>query len=174
MNDFNDRIVFPFQSQTDNIDDLFSSLSTNAAVLNQRSDECNKALKDAQERLVSLNIGLEYWLKKPIHHGKQTGTVSAHETHSEIVTRLGFTRLGGNWCFATNTVRLEHGFHEGDMSMHYTCEFEDEDPEYLLNASRELRLAAVKALPEFLREYNRMIQELNAALEKSGPKEIAF
>ncbi len=151
----------------DKLDDLFSSLSDSASTLNNYSDSCNKKLKYAQERLSSLNIGLEYWLEEPIFRGDQTGNLDPHKTSIEKIKRLGFSRLSSHWVLAVKTVRCVSGFYQGDMSCPYTNEYVDDAPEPLLDSSREIRLAALKALPEFLAKYNDLVQELNSELSNS-------
>lgn len=150
-----------------NTNDLFSSLSDSASTLNSYSDSCNKKLKDAQERLASLNIGLEFWLDRPISRSDQKGDIGANDNSTEIIKRLGFSRLNGSWVLAVKTVRSVSGFYQGDMDCPYTNEYVDKDPDALLDSPRELRLAALKSLPEFLYGYNNLVCELNSELSKS-------
>lgn len=152
---------------TVDLNDLFSSLSNNAAILNTYSDSCNNKLKDVQERLVSLNIGLEYWLKEPLSSSDQQGDIGANDNSTVIIKRLGFTRLNGNWVLAIKTIRCVSGFYMGEQDCPYTNEYVDRDPEPLLDASRELRLNALKSLPDFLSGYNKLVQDFNADLSKS-------
>lgn len=150
-----------------NINDLFFSLSNSASTLNSYSDSCNKKLKDAQDRLASLNIGLEYWLSKPISRSDQQGDAGAHDYSTEIIKRLGFSRVNGSWVLAVKTVRCVSGFYQGDIDCPYTNEYVDKEPEPLLDTPREIRLTAFKSLPDFLDGYNNLVQELNSALAKS-------
>lgn len=147
--------------------DLFSSLANNASILNNFSDSCNSKLKDVQERLVSLNIGLEYWLKKPLYNSDQQGDIGANDNSTVIIKRLGFSRLNGSWVLAIKTIRCVSGFYMGEQDCPFTNEYVDSDPEPLLDASRELRLNALKSLPDFLSGYNKLVQDLNAELSKS-------
>lgn len=149
----------------DNIDDIFTSLSQNAAALNSYSDSCNQKLKSVQDRLVSLNIGLEYWLKKPLVTSDQQGDIGVNDNSTVIEKRLGFSRINGNWMLAVKTVRCVSGFYLGQEDCHFTNEYVDYSPEPLLDASREIRLNAVKELPTFLSEYNELVSEFNSALE---------
>lgn len=150
-----------------NIENLFSTLSSNASILNSQSDSCNKKIKDSQERLISLNIGLEYWLDNPIFRSDQKGDIGANDNSTEIIKRLGFYRLNGNWMLAVKNVRCVSGFYQGDMDCPYTNEYVDKEPEPLLDAPREIRLAALKYLPDFLDGYNNLVQKLNAELAKN-------
>lgn len=149
----------------DTIDDIFTSLSQNASALNSFSDNCNQKLKSVQDRLVSLNIGLEYWLKKPLVTSDQQGDIGVNDNSTVIEKRLGFSRINGNWMLAVKTVRCVSGFYLGQEDCHFTNEYVDYSPEPLLDASREIRLNAVKELPTFLSEYNELVSEFNSALE---------
>lgn len=149
----------------DNIDDIFTSLSQNASALNSYSDSCNQKLKSVQDRLVSLNIGLECWLKKPLVTSDQQGDIGVNDNSTVIEKRLGFSRINGNWMLAVKTVRCVSGFYLGQEDSHFTNEYVDYSPEPLLDASREIRLNAVKELPTFLSKYNELVSEFNSALE---------
>lgn len=149
----------------DNIDDIFTSLSQNASALNSYSDSCNQKLKSVQDRLVSLNIGLEYWLKKPLVTSDQQGDIGVNDNSTVIEKRLGFSRINGNWMLAVKTVRCVSGFYLGQEDCHFTNEYVDYSPEPLLDASREIRLNAVKELPTFLSEYNELVSEFNSAMQ---------
>ncbi|GKW34031.1 hypothetical protein PEC730217_28110 [Pectobacterium carotovorum subsp. carotovorum] len=150
-----------------NFENLFSALSDSASILNTHSDSCNKIIKDTQDRLVSLNIGLEYWLNNPIFRSDQKGDIGANDNSTEIIKRFGFSRLNGNWMLSVKTVRCVSGFYQGEMDCPYTNEYVDKEPEPLLDAPREIRLTALKYLPEFLDGYNQLVQKLNSDLAKN-------
>ena len=79
---------------------------------------------------------------------------------------MGFSRINGNWVLAIKSIRHVSGFYQGDTDCPFTNEYVDNDPEPLLETSRELRLTALKVLPEFLSGYNNLVQEINSELAK--------
>lgn len=149
------------------IENIFSALSNNASILNSHSESCNAKIKDTQERLVSLNIGLEYWLSNPISRSDQNGDIGVNDNSTETIKRLGFTRLNGVWMLAVKTVRSVSGFYQGDLECPYTNEYVDKEPEPLLDTPREIRLSALKYLPDFLDGYNDLVHNLNTELAKN-------
>ena len=62
------------------LDSAFSSLEQLATSLNDSSDEVNRALADAERKLVSLNIGLEVW--HPRELDGTDATASCRKEHS--------------------------------------------------------------------------------------------
>jgi len=141
------------------LDSAFTSLENSASRFNSVSDTANRALADAEARLVGLNIGIEVWHQTGIEISLPTGRSGADDTRDHIIDVLGFARINGKWCFAVQKVRKTSGFFEGDLSCPYTDEFLESPPVPLLKQSRSVRINALKQLPAFLKQVN---EEVNA------------
>ena len=153
-----------------NLNSLFSSLETQANQLNSVAESANQALEAAQNRLVNLNIGFEFWHPKPLERSDLTGSTKAHDTSTEILSLLGFAKVEGKWCLALKKVRHESGFFEGDMNSPYTNEYLETQPVPLLSQSRNLRLAALNLLPEFLEQLSEQVSNLLKDLSNTNSK----
>jgi hypothetical protein len=150
-----------------NLDSIFSSLSASASQLNETSERCNRTLRDAQARLVTMNIGLEHWHGRPIARTDKTGDIGPGDLETEFVTLLGFTKVLGKWCLAVKEMRLVSGFYEQDMDSPFQNSYVSREPSPLLDSPREIRLSALKVLPEFLSDLVQVVQEANAELSRS-------
>lgn len=149
------------------LDDLFFSLESSAADLHDASDLGNQALADAEKRLIAANIGFEVWYSSPLERSDAEGYSGADATRTEIVDLLGFAQAEDKWCLATKRVKLVSGFFEGDTGCPYTDSFLESPPVPLLKQSRNLRIKAVAALPMFLEELTRAIQDMTQNLSQA-------
>jgi len=125
-----------------------SDLTPIAKQLNEKTDEINKTISTINEKLARLNFGIEVWLDNP-WNALSSSTRDQGKTRVRDVSYLGYDRLGDKWQLAIKDVEEEITLDEnGDECV------EQLNPEYvaLLQASRDLRLAALKKLPELLDE----------------------
>jgi hypothetical protein len=134
------------------------SLTSIARQLNSGSDALSDALTKIQQRLNASGIGMEAWVTIP-------GTRVQDDQAPLGVERwfddeLGYGRNGEAWALLTR--RTSCVYMAGDAS---AVSYGDQKP--LLRASRELRLAAVGAIPELIdtlhREAESMLQQVREA-----------
>jgi hypothetical protein len=151
-----------------NVDDVFPALEAQAERLNKVSDEANRKLAAIEKRLVDLNIGLEYWHERPVHRDDSVGTFSRDDTREQLVQLLGFARVDGTWCLALKPIRLVNGFFEGDTSAPFQNRYSGGKVVPLLQASRDLRIVSLDAMPHFLTEFNEHIQSAAEVIEKAA------
>lgn len=123
-----------------------SDLTPIAKQINDKSNAINKTISTINEKLARLNFGIEAWLDKP-WSALSSSTRDQGKARIRDVSYLGYDRLGDKWQLAIKHVEEEITLDEdGDECI------EQLNPEYvpLLQASRDLRLAALKKLPELL------------------------
>ena len=116
--------------------------------LNKESDALQEILKNLNEKLGALNIGLEVWLYKSTrHYVRWFNTMNADWS-------LGYTKTNEGWCVAVRLVKVE----EVDEVM-----FVNSDPDYepmpLLKASRSVRIEASKYFEWLIEEIQSKIEE---------------
>lgn len=144
-----------------------SALESQAGRLNEISDEVNKKLTEIENRIVSLNIGLEFWYSVPVHRDDSVGTFSYDDTTEQLIQVLGFARVDNKWCIAVKPIKLVKGFFEGD----YNCPFENPYAAGkvvpLLQSSRDLRIASLAAMQDFLTKLTEHVQSVNRTIEKT-------
>lgn len=145
---------------------LFSTLENSAKELNSITDSCNKTLQSAQDRLVSLNVGIEYWFDDPIHRSDLSGDVGPNDVSTEYWKHLGFCKIDGVWVLGVKEVRHASGFYQGDLEYPFTSKYVDNPPVPILNSSRELRLSACDSLADFLSAYGTFFQAMNKELSE--------
>jgi hypothetical protein len=128
--------------------DGFDDLAVVAHRLNSSSDDLNAALRRIEARINALALGIERFV--PI-----LSTRAWTEQSNELRIRewdedqLGYGRIGDGWGLLTRTAHFcDDPTMSGDAED--TWDFGDEKP--LLRASREIRIKAVAAIPELLKE----------------------
>jgi len=151
-------------------EDLLPTIELQAQRLNAASDRANAALAAVEKRLVGANIGLEFWHHIPIDASDTTGDLAPHALSRYTKQVFGFARVGGKWCLAVKTVRIVHGFYEGEMSQPYQNEFVDDELTPLLSASRTLRVNAVGAMSDFLARFSVFVAQTVEAVEDAASK----
>jgi hypothetical protein len=131
--------------------DLSQSLAvfeSAAQRLNQASDSLNDILSTMEKRLATANAGIEAWGGRALTSSDAEGSVRGQTEWVE--QRLGFAKLNGKWCLAVKGLRIVTGFFEGDTSMPYQNEYVADEPSPLLNAARDVRIAALRELPNLI------------------------
>jgi hypothetical protein len=149
---------------------ILPALQSQAARLNEASDNANRLLGGIEKQLIELNIGLEVWHSRPIDSSDSKGDLGPHQTSSRVVQLLGLARVDGKWCLAVKALRLVSGYFQGDMDCPYENQYLEAPPAPLLKASRALRLAALRAMPGFLAELNEHIGTTVRELEDAAGK----
>ena len=150
-----------------NLETVFPALENQATRLNEASDHANRVLADVEQRLVNLNIGLEVWCHKLLDSTDSEGDIGPHETSSRVVQVIGLARVDGKWCLAVKPMRLVSGFFQGDMNCPFENQYADGPSTPLLKQSRELRIAALRVMPEFLVQLDDHIDSTIRELEEA-------
>jgi hypothetical protein len=148
------------------VGDVFPALAAQAERLNKLSDEANKKLAEVEKNLVGLNLGIEFWYSQPIHRDDAVGTFSRDDTSEKLVQVLGFARVDDKWCLAVKPIKLVDGFFEGDTSAPFQNRYSGGKVVALLQASRDMRLASLSHMPEFLKEFSEYVQKASDIIEK--------
>lgn len=149
---------------------ILPSLRSHADRLNSLSDKANSVLADIEKRLVELNIGLEVW--GPVLDREPTDVPLKPDEHmAEVVQLLGFAKIEGRWRLAVKSVQYVHGLFQGDDNAPYA------NPSAgswkpLLDCPRDLRIAALRTLPEFLATVDQhvasAVETVEAAVNQYG------
>ena len=151
---------------TDFFDKSLSPLLSKAAQLNQVSDRANRHIGDVEKKLSDAKIGITFWFDgPPLAQSDAKGDLGPDDFSEDTADILGYAKIDGKWCLAVKRMRFVRGFYEGDMSRRFRNVFVDGDPSPLLNASRELRLAALRILPDFLAAFTARIDETVGEIE---------
>jgi hypothetical protein len=149
---------------TDEVDlsAVLSSIDSSSKHLNTVSNNANALLRNIEKRLSAANIGLEvWWDKKPLEHIGSTD-LGRDEISCARIQILGFARVDGEWCLAVRTMRYAWFIVQGDEEMR---EAVDVGPTALLRAPRNIRLAAMRLMPDFLNYLAKEIAATAASLE---------
>jgi hypothetical protein len=115
--------------------------------LNEASQNLNAILKRVEKSIVDANCGIEVWLEQPLSTTDSTGSPSRSMWNADV---LGFAKLEGTWCLAIKTLRHETGFFEGDPDCPYHEVHAVGDVMPLTQASRDLRIEALRLLPALI------------------------
>lgn len=122
-----------------------------AKQLNQASDQVNLELQKIEKALDAANLGLTFWLEdKPIDQSDAIGGIEPHDTSEYTSDLVGFARVEGKWRLAVKRLRRVSGFYQGDMDCPFANVFVEGELTPLLKASRELRLNALRVMPDFI------------------------
>jgi hypothetical protein len=149
-------------SQEVDLSSVLSTIESSSKHLNSVSNNSNAVLRNIEKRLTGANIGLEvWWDKKTLDHIGSTD-LRHDETACWRTQQLGFTRIGGDWCLAVRTMRNGAYYFEGDENVRQAV---DGEPTALLRAPRNIRLEALRLMPEFLVFLQKVIEETAGNLE---------
>lgn len=144
---------------------LLRTFSNAANRLNAESDSANAIISAIERQLVQANVGIEVWLRRALLSTDAEGSTGGETVHT--TNWLGFAKVDGEWCLATKPMRFVSGFFQGDTSCPYQNEYAAGDHIRLLRSSRQLRVAALDALPDLIEllteEAERYTQTINDA-----------
>lgn len=125
---------------------VMAEFSKVAAQLNQESDAVNSILASVERQLIDANVGIEVWLRAL----DSTDPEQLRGERVWVAQILGFAKIQNEWCLAVKPMRYATGFFEGDTSCPYQEEHSAGEPLRLLSASRDLRIKALRHLPELI------------------------
>jgi hypothetical protein len=123
--------------------DDIKELKTIAARLNKSSDALNESLNQINDKLNQMNIGLTVWLQRPTLLNRLI------DDSTEQMEIIGYAKTSAGWGLAVKTVTDQHGYFEGDTNCPYTTHTEEEALP-LIESSRDLRVGAIKLLPDLI------------------------
>jgi hypothetical protein len=149
-------------SQEVDLSSVLSTIESSSKHLNSVSNNSNAVLRNIEKRLIDANIGLEVWWDKKTLDYIGSTDLRHDETACWRTQQLGFTRIGGDWCLAVRTTRNGAYYFEGDEDVR---EAVDGEPTALLRAPRNIRLEALRLMPEFLVFLQKVIEETTGNLE---------
>jgi hypothetical protein len=146
---------------------LLSDLEDSATKLNAASDSVNDILKSVESRLVAMNLGLETWSSRPIASEDEIKVFQGGDGEERTYTvthdtELGFAKAFGEWCLAIRTELGEPDPHSSDLAWAH-----ESGPERLADASRQLRIDALRHLPELLKTVNEKARTALAAIDEA-------
>jgi hypothetical protein len=134
---------------------VFADLRDIASSLNQETDQLNQRIAVSEKAIFDLKLGFTVWMAKPI-----TQPFLDH-VRAQITTHLGWAKFDDEWGLYVRT----HRTLGSSTATAYG------EPSRLRDTSREVRLLALKALPEFLMvlksEAERVLKELQEANRES-------
>ena len=108
------------------------------------------------------------WLSRPIRPPERW---RAGTEICEKQIRLGFGKRGGKWQLLLKFTTLHHGFFEGDTSSPY-CDDGGKEFQPVLESTRELRIAAINHLVEFISDLKEDAENLATVVEKAAAVKI--
>jgi len=145
---------------------IFEQLEKATRTLNATADRANELIRQTNERLQKLGVGISFWPKgdkEVVLHTDETAIDEWGEDGNPITLRewvLGYDKIG-SWQLAVREDR-----YAGDPDHGYDF-IESAVPYPLLSAERDLRIHAAEILPEFLRAYAAHVQEFASKLPKA-------
>lgn len=140
-----------------------------AARLNQESDSINETIKAIQEKINSLNPGLEVWLDND-GFSADALAISNPEKNQDgnIVLRktyLGYSKLNNKWALAIKVEDVVE-FWDQDMQQNDT-RIEDTEYSHLLEASRQIRIAALEKMQKLINTIADRAEGSSETIEKA-------
>ena len=139
----------------------FSSLEKKSKTINKRSDELTEALTAINDRLNSLNLGIQ------LIDGPE---LERDETDERVVySTLGYGKLRGNWGLLVITKEFNKTVdYDGEEVHGFPSTLRTQ---FLLSSPRHLRIEAVDEIEELIRLLAEETDNLEAAVGKA--KKIA-
>lgn len=139
----------------------FDDLVPIASRLNTASDDLNEALKRIQDRLNELSLGIARFVPIPSTHETLSDGTERHDEES-YEYQVGYDRLGDGWALVT---RRAHFTDDATDTLSPEDCWQFDEQKALLRSSRELRIAAVAAIPELLKELKGQAQSVLEVVE---------
>lgn len=120
---------------------------SNETAKNEALDPLDSLLKEIEEKLNNRYQGLEVWLPQPILTLSRTGKAIAPV---ETQVRLGYSETKRGWGLAIRKVRVEFVAFEANTNRLSAEAFDASDPLSIFDASRQVRIAALKVIPDLV------------------------
>lgn len=140
-----------------------SELTTTAKALNEESNSLNAVIKQFEEKLRAINLGLEVWVSDdPLEKRDATEEDTKPYVSAEWRQELGFVKSEPAWCLAVREAL--YGYEYPDRSGHRRLSYAN-SPVRLLESSRKTRIEAIKRFPELVRVMNEEARGAVQAIE---------
>ncbi len=151
-----------------------TDLSDLAKQLNEQSDTLNGHIKTLNEQMSALNLGLKFWLDKPI---ERSGIVCYGESEfipgcieqggEEQLTYLGYGKFEDDWQLLIQKKTSRYRFDE-IRKVWVGVDIAKYAPTPLLRASRDLRLVALEAFDDLLKGLKDLAQTKIETMKRVG------
>ena len=140
---------------------LLNDLQNSANQLNAETGSVNSMIECIEDRLRGMNLGLECWL---------TGDYEALESKnpsadSLVQIELGFAKVAGEWCLSIREAKYQKDRQSGGW-----YQVGDAEPGKLKDASRDIRIGALKRLSSLLDALKKRADEDTASIR--GAKKV--
>lgn len=142
---------------------LLQEFQKAAVDLNLKSNGINVTLFQCELALVNANAGIEYWSRKELL-SSEPDTDEGGKRFRETA-RLGFAKVDGEWHLAVQPVTKE--WYEEDIGDQGWQIASTEKPMVLSQASRELRIAALEELPDFIAKLTAKARQAIKSIESA-------
>jgi len=123
---------------------LLSDLHVTANKLNSETTGVNTVIDSVEARLVQMNLGLECWLAGANDHD-QPLDLKHPSKDTRLEVQLGFAKVGGDWFLVIREVRYDYQKQSDEW-----IEVGETSVTRLQSASRDIRIKALKLLPELI------------------------
>jgi hypothetical protein len=145
----------------------FSNLEKLSKKINEASDDLTKALTSINEKLNSLNLGIETWLEAGWCLKTDYGQENEEGYHVETRWLLGYGKSPqGKWSLL---VRAEDWLMPANEDLEGRFTGSTEYP--LLSCPRDLRVAAIQYIPQLVEQLEKKSEDFTQAVSKA--KELA-
>jgi hypothetical protein len=138
---------------------LLADLTVTADRLTVATDELDKALQTIQDQIVRTNVGAEVWVSIPDSKEWQSDTEDGIDHWTEY--QLGYAKFSDNWTLLTRFVDYLSDAGNGQSKWEYS----NDKP--LLRSPREVRLGAVKAIPELVAKIHEAARKTLALVDEA-------
>ena len=150
----------------------FSNLEKHSKIINEGSDEVTAVLIEIQEKLNSLNLGVEVWLNENAADDED-GWHPITETETEDgwteLHELGYGKgPDGQWGLLVKYSRYREIAGEPPNENELDLEIETtQGDDFLLKAARHLRIQALDLIPQLVKEIEKRAEVLVNTIKKA-------
>lgn len=134
-----------------------------AKQVNDKSNQINVTIRTINEKLANLNLGIEAWLDRDNQALSSSHWRDRNSSmpRTRTVSYLGYDQLGDKWELAVKNMTEELTVEDGEQFIAKV------NPQYfpLLQASRDIRVAAMELIPRLLDELKEKGQQLLGTVE---------
>ena len=150
--------------------ETINGLSRLSEKLNKKSNQLNSIISTANSKLAKLNLGAEVWLlREPIQVGDFHDTYDDECEHRidrwRSATILGYSKVDDEWELSVKEVTFQTQFNPPGND--YEEVVNPKEPVSLLQASREVRINAMRVLPTLLDRLEKAANLLLESIQKA-------